>query len=171
MNITEEQGYLAEIGYISREWGIRGELLMRLDIEIEHLESVESVMIDSAPLKWRNLISLRMHKGQALIGLDGINTPEEAKKFRGAKVSAYLLEEPVLPEGVYLYSQIIGLNVKDISGASLGIVQEIIKTGSNDVYVVSDGTNETLVPAIKDVVKQIDIQGGTIVVSMPEIAE
>lgn len=171
MNTTEDQGYLAEIGTISREWGIRGEMLMRLDIDMEHLESVESLMIDAAPLKWRSLVSLKMHKGQALIGLEGIDNPEDAKKFRGAKVKAYLSEEPVLPEGIYLFSQIIGLDVKDEQGVCLGSVKEIIKTGSNDVYVVSDGRNETLVPAIKDVVKQIDLEGRTIVVSMPEVAE
>ncbi|MCE5311618.1 MAG: ribosome maturation factor RimM [Nitrospiraceae bacterium] len=171
MKTSEQNGYLAEIGTVSREWGIRGELLLRLDIDIEQLEPVENVMIDAAPKKWRKLRSLRLHKGHALISLEGIETPEDAKKFRGAVVSAYLAEEPVLPEGVYLHSQIIGLNVKDVEGAPLGRVVDIIKTRSNDVYAVSDGKSETLVPAIKDVVRRIDLENSVMIVSMPEMAE
>ncbi|MBN2654784.1 MAG: 16S rRNA processing protein RimM [Nitrospirae bacterium] len=165
-------GYLAEIGVLTREWGIRGEMLLRLfDINVEELEYVDELLISTDPKKWRTIESVRQHKGQALIKIEGIENPEDARKFRGATVSAYLSEEPVLPEGIYLFSQIIGLDVKDEQGVCLGSVKEIIKTGSNDVYVVTEGGHELLVPAIKDVVKQIDLDKGIIVVSMPEIAE
>lgn len=87
-------------------------------------------------------------------------------------MSAYVNEKPALPEGVYLYSQIIGLEAKDPDGTVLGKVVDIIRTGSNDVYVVDDDKGqELLVPAIKDVVRQIDLEKRLIVVAMQEIAE
>jgi 16S rRNA processing protein RimM len=163
---------LAEKWCFDKRVWIRGEMLLRLfDINVEELEYVDELLISTDPKKWRTIESVRQHKGQALIKIEGIENPEDARKFRGAKVSAYLDEEPVLPEGVYLYNQIIGLAVMDEEGSLLGKIEDIIKTGSNDVYVVTEGGHELLVPAIKDVVKQIDLDKGIMVVSMPEIAD
>ncbi|MDX9714598.1 MAG: ribosome maturation factor RimM [Dissulfurispiraceae bacterium] len=173
MKQDSSEYYLAEIGMVSREWGLRGELLLKLfDFEIAELDSIDRIIFGADHEKFGKLCSVRQHKGQALVKIEGIDSPEDAKKLRGAKVSAYVNEKPALPEGVYLYSQIIGLEAKDPDGTVLGKVVDIIRTGSNDVYVVDDDKGqELLVPAIKDVVRQIDLEKRLIVVAMQEIAE
>jgi 16S rRNA processing protein RimM len=69
-----------------------------------------------------------------------------------------------LPEGRYYHDQIIGLRVVTTTGKHLGTVVEIMATGSNDVYITREGDAEVLIPALRDVVKEIDVPGGTMVV-------
>ena len=68
-----------------------------------------------------------------------------------------------LPDGEYYWFEIEGLNVYDEEGDYYGQVVEIIKTGSNDVYVVQDGKKEVLLPMIDSVVKVIDLEQGKLV--------
>ncbi len=65
----------------------------------------------------------------------------------------------------------ISLSVTDTRGVCLGQIDNILRTGSNDVYVVHDKDNrEHLIPALKAVVKNIDLEAGTMLVEMPEEA-
>ena len=77
-----------------------------------------------------------------------------------------------LEEGEYYTFDIIGLEVFDMEGQSLGFVTEVLKTGSNDVYVTSKKgeAKQLLIPALKAVVKEINIPEGRMVVDMPEEA-
>ena len=73
-----------------------------------------------------------------------------------------------LPEDEYYWHDIIGLEVVTDDGLSLGRVESIVPTGSNDVYVCAGGEREILLPAIDDVVKEIDVKKGTMVVTLIE---
>jgi 16S rRNA processing protein RimM len=75
---------------------------------------------------------------------------------------------PQLPEGEYFHYQILGLRVITEEGEELGEVMEIIETGSNDVYVVSGEKGELLVPAISQVVREIDLNSQVMTVSLLE---
>ena len=77
-----------------------------------------------------------------------------------------------LAEGEFYTFDIIGLAVLDMAGERLGEVTNVLKTGSNDVYVVKkpDGA-ELLVPALKKVVSEIDIAGGFLRVDLQEELE
>jgi 16S rRNA processing protein RimM len=71
-----------------------------------------------------------------------------------------------LPPGqLYLY-QIIGLSVRTTDGQSLGKITEVLDTRANDVYIVNDGTREILLPAIPDVVKEINLERGEMLVEL-----
>ena len=71
-----------------------------------------------------------------------------------------------LPAGQYYRFQIIGLQVWTTLGDYLGKVEDVLPTGSNDVYVVQSEAGELLVPAIDDVVKKIDVEGNRMVVEL-----
>lgn len=75
---------------------------------------------------------------------------------------------PQLPEGEYFHYQLIGLRVITSEGEELGEISEIIETGSNDVYVVSGEKGELLVPAIAQVVRNVDLANQVMVVSLLE---
>ena len=70
-----------------------------------------------------------------------------------------------LPEGTYYIADLIGLDVYTEDGNLFGKVTDIYNTGANDIYTVKtqDG-KEVLLPAIKDVIKQVDIQNQKIIV-------
>jgi 16S rRNA processing protein RimM len=78
-------------------------------------------------------------------------------------------ERPRLSKGVYYHDQIIGLAVRTTQGEFLGTVHEILETGGNDVYVVRDGAQEHLLPAISQCIKEIDLNSGAITVMLMDI--
>lgn len=79
----------------------------------------------------------------------------------------------VVEEDGYLYDEIIGLSVVTTGGEVIGIVDSIIKTGANDVYFVKkDDGSLVLIPAIKQVVVEIDLLGGKMIIDpMPGLLE
>ena len=73
---------------------------------------------------------------------------------------------PSLPEGEYFHYQLLGLRVLTEEGEDLGRLNEILETGSNDVYVVSNDTVELLIPALTDVIRKVDLDEGVMVVRL-----
>jgi 16S rRNA processing protein RimM len=71
-----------------------------------------------------------------------------------------------LPKGQFYWHQVIGLRVESTDGQTLGTVRDILETGANDVYIVHGAHGELLLPAIKDVVKQIDPAAGRMLVQL-----
>ena len=84
------------------------------------------------------------------------------KPIRAKRFSRRRRDFKELPTGEYYWFQVIGLNVYDQDGRHYGQVEDIIETGSNDVYVVRDGSREgskeILIPMIDWVVKNIDLE-------------
>jgi 16S rRNA processing protein RimM len=75
---------------------------------------------------------------------------------------------PPTDEDEYYWFELIGLNVFDSDDRRLGVLEEIITTGANDVYVVRSQNAEVLIPAIGSVVKRIDLQQGVMRVDLPK---
>lgn len=96
------------------------------------------------------------------VGLEGITTRDAAAALAGR----FLETEPrPLPKGSYYWHQLVGLHVEDPAGALLGVVREVFRAGEAEVYRVelTDG-GELLVPAVRGVVRRIDLEGGVMVV-------
>jgi 16S rRNA processing protein RimM len=93
--------------------------------------------------------------------LDGVNTREAA----AALVGRYLeLPARGLPEGSYYWHQLEGLRVVDTAGVELGELVEVFRAGENEVYRVVGAGAELLVPALRSVVREIDLAAGRMVV-------
>lgn len=99
-----------------------------------------------------------------MVKLRGIDTPEDAAKLRGAPLQLPESEFPAPPQNTYYHFQILGLRVRTTTGEDLGVLEEILENPANDVYVVRGQKGEVLVPAIGDVIKEIDLQRGVITV-------
>lgn len=101
--------------------------------------------------------------GHALLKLTEVEDSREARKFAGEWIFAAIDAEDALPPGEFYHYQLVGLSVVTDQGERLGTIQEILATGSNDVYVVSgDAGDELLLPAISQVVQQIDLEARTV---------
>ena len=153
------------IGRVVRPHGVRGELVVEPYSELlDSLAAESSVEIADAS---HTVAGIRRHKGRALLKLSGVEDRDEAERFRGQELAIEVdLSEP-LPEGTYYRWQILGLEVVDESGKSLGSITEIIETGANDVYVVSEDAGQLLLPAIEDVILEVDLDLGRMRVSLP----
>lgn len=101
--------------------------------------------------------------------LAGVNTPEDAEALRGATLRIPASEVPPLPPGQFYIFQVVGLRVRTTDGRVIGEVTEVLRTGSNDVYVVRSPEGEDiLLPAIDDVIRAIDVAAGEMVARLPE---
>jgi len=101
-----------------------------------------------------------------VLKLKGIDTIDQAEQLRGALVEVPEEEAVALPPGHYFWHQVLGLQVVTAQGELLGRVDEILETGANDVYVVHGPRGEILIPAIKQVVKNVDLERGVITVEL-----
>ena len=158
---------LLEIGKIVNTHGIRGEVKIQpwCD-EPELFDELEYLFIEGEKY---NIVRNRFHKTCQIVQLENVNSIDDAERFKNQIV--YINRDALeLPEGRYYIADIEGLTVKEQNGRILGVVDEIIKTGSNDVYSLKDTFNKkpVLIPVIEGVVLETDIDGGYIVVKLPK---
>lgn len=155
------------VGEVVRPQGIKGKLKVRLLADIDLFSTEKGVYLEKGkgPAVCYKVLSFQLHKGAVLLGLEGIETMSMAEGLVGSRVYTETSTLDELPEGEYYWFQIIGLDVLTEDGRFLGKVVEIFPTGSNDVYVVRDGSKEYLVPAIEQVIRDIDISLGRIVIT------
>lgn len=115
-----------------------------------------------APL---TLQGARLVSRAVLLKFAGVDTRAQAQTLVGETLWVRDSEAIQLPPNTYFWHQIIGLRVRTVEGLSLGTVVEVLPTGSNDVYVVRGGKQEVLVPAIEEVVRDIDLDAGVMTIA------
>jgi 16S rRNA processing protein RimM len=160
-NLPEKQyTEWATIGKVVALFGLRGELKVRLLTDIPNrFKQLEAVYVGDDHREYA-IEHVRPYKGEMiLLKLRGLNDATAAESLHDADIVIPLSRLAQLPAGSYYQHDIIGLRVFTLDEAYVGSVVDIITTGSNDVYVVEKpGSSPVLIPAIKDVVKQIDLQ-------------
>jgi 16S rRNA processing protein RimM len=103
--------------------------------------------------------------------LAGVDTAEAAAALRGATIEIPAAEAAPLPPGQFYVFQIVGLRARTPAGEPLGEVVDVLRTGSNDVYVVRSAAGaEMLLPAVEGVIEAIDLAAGEVVARPPEWA-
>ncbi|MGN1432412.1 MAG: ribosome maturation factor RimM [Ruminococcus sp.] len=110
-------------------------------------------------------VKSRPHKNITLAKIKGVDTIEQAEKFRG-KVVYINRDDITLDEGVNFVQDLIGLEVKDAeNGTVYGRITDVLRTGANDVYEITDSNNKKyLAPVIDEVVEGIDVDGGFVLI-------
>lgn len=107
--------------------------------------------------------------GALLIKFEGVADRSAAAALKGAPLSVAAGDTPETPPGVYYHYQLIGLDVVSAAdGGPLGTLAEILSTGANDVYVVKRDGAELLLPAIADVIIEVDAPAGRLAAAVPE---
>ena len=105
--------------------------------------------------------------GYGLLRLDGLESADAVRPLAGQWLIAPVDSAPDLPPGEYYHYQLVGLEVVTDQDEQLGTLQEVLITGSNDVYVVtSGGGREILIPAVTQVVKEVDLSAGRMLVHL-----
>lgn len=152
-------------GKIVGTHGIKGEV--RIDPwcdSPEFLCTFKKLWLDENGTEFIEVKS-RPHKNITLAKIKGVDTIEAAEKYRGKVV--YINRDDInLAEGVHFVQDLIGLEVKDAdNGTVYGKISDVLRTGANDVYEIKDAEGKTyLAPVIDDVVKEINIDGGYILI-------
>ena len=148
-------------GEIVNTHGIRGEVRVLPWADApEFLLDFDVFYVDGKAME---VASSRVQKTCVLVKLD---TVEQANLLRG-KALEISRDDVELEEGSYFVADLVGLTVHDQTGTVLGKVTEVLSMPKNDVYVIS-GQGEYMVPAVKEYVKKIDMENGTMEVFLIE---
>lgn len=156
---TPERDERVTIGKIVKTRGLHGEVkvypLTDIPDRFEHLETV-LVQLAQGPELVVEIVQVKYYKDLVYLQFRGRNTLNEVQELVGGLLQVDPASVPELPEGVYYHFEIIGSEVYTDDAQRLGVVVEILETGSNDIYVVQADGREYLIPVIADVVKEID---------------
>jgi 16S rRNA processing protein RimM len=99
-----------------------------------------------------------------LLKFKGRDRVEDVEELIGCTLYIDKRDLPQLDEGEYYWHELIGMEVRTDTGKPLGTLEKILDTGSNDVYVVRKGEQEVLIPAIREVIREVDVAGSRMVI-------
>lgn len=160
-----------EIGQIVNTNGLKGLIkVVPFTDDITRFNDLKTILIE----KNNNLIEyeiedIRYHKNLVMLKLKGIDNIEQAERLKGLYIKINRKNAVELPKDSYFIVDLLGLEVYTTQDKLLGKIDDIFPTGSNDVYVVKDELGkQILIPALKTVVKSIDIDNKKIIVELPK---
>jgi 16S rRNA processing protein RimM len=162
------------VGYVLKPQGLKGEVKVKpLTDNLDRFDEISQVLLKEkdGSFKRINVLSRRYMKGWVILLLDGFDNKDLAEQLRGKSLWIPRSMAKQLAKDNYFIADIIGCKVESVEGTPLGVISEVIKTGSNDVFVVDCDGKDILVPALKKIVVQVDIDLGRIVIDSNEIKE
>ena len=158
-----------EIGQIVNTNGLKGNLKVKpLTDDITRFEDLETIYVQ----RGKELIEFKIQdvkyiKNMVILKLEGIDNIDEAEKYKNLYIKINREDAVELPEDSYFIVDILNCEVFTIENELLGKVIDVFSTGSNDVYTVKNSEGkEILLPAIEDVIKDVDIQNKRITVEL-----
>jgi 16S rRNA processing protein RimM len=158
------------VGKIAGPSGLRGAVKVDVMTDFpERFSALDTVYLgdEMAPYRLRGA-EVRKGGRQVVLRFHGCDTREQADDLRGRLIWIPIEEAMPLEEGLYYVHQVLGLKVQTEAGEPLGTLNEVLVTGSNDVYVVNDGEREVLIPVLQDVIREVDLAGRRMIVRLPE---
>lgn len=147
------------IGKIGAAHGVRGDMkVYPLTDFPDRFNTIKKAYVDDQLIE---IVSTRYQNNFVVMKVKGINSREEVARFTNKLLKIDRSDVPPLAEGEYYSFDIIGLQVINQDDEILGEITEILKTGSNDVYITKakDG-RQILLPALKKVVTEINLEEG-----------
>ncbi len=156
---------MLELGKVVNTHGIRGEVKIQPWCDDPIIfDELEYIYIGG---KRYDILKSRLHKNCVIAALQGVLDINTAETLRNQIVTVEREMLGELPEGTYYIADLEGLSVKTVDGEVLGTINEVIKTGSNDVYVLDcPGRKPILIPVIDQVVKEVNIEEGYVLVEL-----
>ena len=176
---------MVTIGKVIAPFGIRGEVKVYPYSDfLERVYLLENVFLEGIGQGGsRTIKKAFVHKNLWVIHFEGCDSRDDSEALVGMMLMIPASERIPLPRDSYYFDEIIGLKVLTTDGEKLGLVEEILKTGGNDVYVVDptaglgdEDENEAdaevkrkkiLLPALKSVILEIDPVKGIMLVELP----
>lgn len=158
-----------EIGQIVNTFGIKGMVKVNpFTDNIRRFDRLKKVYIGKNNEKKEiEIEEVKYHKNMVLIKFKGINNPDEANLLRNKYLYVDRNDEEPLEEGTYYIVDMLGLDVYTDENKLLGTLDDIYNTGSNDIYVVKNELGkQILLPAIKDVIKEVNLEEKKIIVHL-----
>ena len=172
----EEPAYLA-VGFVRKPHGIRGEVLV--SALTDHPEGIFSPGVvllpagpggrepdpDRPPMR---LASVRPFRDGVLAVFGGVESRDEAEALRGTYLLARFEDVPPLEEGEVFYHQLLGMRVETVDGEGVGVVREVYEMAPADLLEVRTPGGTLLIPFRRELVVEVDVEAGLLVIDPPE---
>jgi 16S rRNA processing protein RimM len=158
------------IGQIVNTQGVRGEVkVYPLTDDASRFDKLKEVYVESKGEMIKYQVESSKHlKNTVILKLKGVDTMNDAEKLRELYLKVGRWDAVRLPKDAFFICDIVDSEVYDIHGELLGKLYDVLQTGANDVYVVKTDSRDILIPALKSVVKEINLQAKKIIVDLPE---
>jgi 16S rRNA processing protein RimM len=165
-----EPHYLA-VGRILRPHGVRGELRVEVITGSPERLNQHAYFFLASPdhpeaVRRYPVEKMRWHRERLLLKLGGCDDRNGADELRGMLVQIPIEEAVPLEEGEYYHFQLLGVRVETEDGEWLGQVVKVLETGAHDVYVVRGSRGEVLLPAVDELVLELDLESKRMVVHL-----
>ncbi|MBN1354667.1 16S rRNA processing protein RimM [bacterium] len=161
-----------EIGFVIKTWGNRGHLKIKPSgsdpDRFKKLREIAAVR-NGGVIGQFEVEETRFLSGSVVIKLKMIDTPEKAQYLLNTFICVDEKEAVSLAPWEFFIHQIRGMTVVDINRGSIGTVAEIWEIGAHDIYrILTDSGREILIPAVRSIIRDIDVEGRVIAVDCPE---
>ena len=158
---------MLQVGVITQTHGIRGEVkVFPTTDDAARFKKLKKVTLDNGKERRElEIASVKFFKNLVILKFKGIDNINDVEKYK--KAPLYVTREDAVPlgENEYFIADLIGLKVISDEGDALGILDDVLQTGANDVYVVkTTAGKEILLPAIKDCILNVDLERGEMLV-------
>jgi len=156
------------VGEVLKPHGVKGEIkIYPLTDNALRFKKLKKVILSNGEISSELRIQRARidHKEMVFLKLEGIDTPEEAEKYRGFQVRINKSEVPPLRDRWY-YFELEGMKVYE-NDVLLGTLVSVLETGANDIYLVRGDRGEICIPALKSVVKKVDVPAKRMDVILP----
>lgn len=165
-------GKYLEIGRITKTHGLKGmvRVISYLTESIFINQGEKILVVQNDRESFCEVQTFRPQGTHFLIKFAGIETPEAAAELVGATLRRNRDKFPPLEENEYYWADLLGMEVMTETGESVGKLEAILPTGSNDVFICRRPEGETLVPGIGEVVLSVDVEKKAMIVRLlPEV--
>ena len=165
-----DKSSLVAVGKAVRTHGTRGALkVLAYGETLGEMETGEKLFsVEGGGQRELTLVSLNAQKRVMIVEFEEIGSMDQAEALTGKDLFIDKDRLPRLSSGEYYHFQLIGLSVETKEGKPLGTWSAVLETGGNDVYVVAMGEKELLIPAIEEVIGEVDLLNGRLIVDLPE---
>lgn len=162
---------ILQVGVVSSTHGVRGEVkVFPTTDDVKRFKRLKEVILDTGKEQLTlEIEGVKFFKQFAILKFKGIDNINDVEKYKGKRLFVTRENAVKLKKDEYFIADLIGLKVFDEEEKEIGELKDVIETGANDVYVItmSDG-KELLLPAIKQCVLDVDVEGGTMKVHILE---
>lgn len=164
--MTEE---LLLIGRIARAHGNKGQVIVNPETDfVEERFRTGATLLVGAAATPRRILSARFHQRRPVIGLEGIETMNDAEALAGEELKMPLSEMGTLPKGTYYRHDLVGCQVEDTDGRLIGEVAAVEGPMEASRLVINAPHGEVLIPLVADICVDVDPKARRIRVAAPE---
>ncbi len=156
-----------QVGVITTSHGIAGEVkVFPTTDDPRRFKKLKQVTLDTGKEELLlDVEHVKFFKQMVILKFRQFDSVNEVERFRGKSLYVDRTHAVKLQKDEYYIADMIGMKVVSTEGEDLGVLAEVMQTGANDVYVVrNEKEEELLLPAIKDCIRQVDIEQGKLVV-------